>query len=249
MCCANPVVRAKAWLHPAPSVESLLRRTRKNAKSTCSGELKRYLPCFFFVVLLSALANYSLLSWLRSFLYDTFLIEDLGVVVLLWSLWMLVSRSTHGTSRSGVPNQTDRGKDTDSSEADDAYEDAVLDNITPQHPSGGSTRCGDRCRLRRTLRRRLHHRALEQLHGVVSSIYCTEATCRNITQVLPKVRRSGRGAANFHIDLGPGNLLPVEVAACQYAPDVSEHLRWLLEDRWDIVKSGLGDNWLASIPE
>jgi len=100
------------------------------------------------------------------------------------------------------------------------------------------------------MRKNLHLRGLMQLHSVVHSLPAAESKNED---------DSARGAArsyvetpslhDFHFAVGAEVILPIEAAACQYDPDVSEHLRRLLEDRMAVLESGMGDDWLAAIPE
>lgn len=96
-------------------------------------------------------------------------------------------------------------------------------------------------------RRRLYiHKALTLLDNIVPSV-CGKSS--PLESRLPRASAPGsHGMHDWHEALPAGFLMPVDVAACRSAPELTESLQRLLADRWWEMEGGVPLS-LESVPE
>lgn len=216
-----------------------------SAIAACAGvgltgaDLLRLLVTAIWLVLVSSLVGHSSSGWI-SFLMEVVpsIAEDLGALALLFLLCLLTCQAQNRMQAS--PPCGTRTK------LDDLGDDFGLEDRGSKRPRGTSS-------ARKTHRRRhTLQRAFGQLNDVVRSVTAGSAEDA-IEQFSPgcgvKVSAAQCGLYNYHTKCPRNLLLPVEVAACQYPPDVNEHLQRLLEDRWAVALIDGVSVSLASIPE
>lgn len=217
-----------------------------------TADLLRLLVAATLTVVACSLVSHSLLGWFGP-LFETgaLLAEDLGALVLLLLLWLLAGRLQRCVEATPPrsPRRSNESALLEDAGDDENDEDFGLEATSTGYGAGSIISSG---RQRRAQKRRhsLRH-ALDQLRDVVRSV--SAGSSGDVAdQELPRYGTRANvapcGLYNFHA-AARGFLLPVEVAACQYAPDVSEHLQRLLEDRWAVLATGGFTVPLASIPE
>jgi hypothetical protein len=127
--------------------------------------------------------------------------------------------------------------------------------LSPQAPAEAtecnSPRLNDAASRRRKLhsdRRSQLRQGLEQLNNIVMSL--GDSASSDLELSLASCMPNRANVHDYHV-LPPADLLlPVEVAACQFPLDVSEHLQRLLQDKWAVVNSSFAcGGVLPSIPE
>jgi hypothetical protein len=206
-------------------------------------------------VLLSAaytLASYALCSLLEFISFglpasDLSLAEDLGMFALFLALWLISQPVLCTQAPKGAKSCKKVGRSSP----------VALSPVATWADASQAVSCGSP-RLRRAQRRRHLRQASEQLRDVVGSLSGAAVQCCGGSggRGCSTSRASGdslspRGLHNFHATPRRAVfLLPVEVAACHYPPDISEHLQRLLEDRWTLLESAVSDGGtLTPIPE
>lgn len=208
----------------------------------------RCMSTWLLLVLACWLSNYSTSIWTRLLLYKVFLVEELGAIVLLWILWSAIPRRRvllRTSSEQSYPLDSELS-DVDERDIDEESTDPFPEISEPEPVS---VNCGNRYRARRALRRHLHRKALDELRTVVVALGVADDVRESKVHSLSRSHVTAGGLRHLHKGLGSDNLLAGEVATYRYAPDIAEHVQRLLEDRSAVVESGIGEEWLTSIPE
>jgi len=131
---------------------------------------------------------------------------------------------------------------------------ACFADLSPNKGLATAIACGPRIVLTRlrqfgrrcVQRRRLYvHRAFERLERFLPSL-CGKPSPLAALLRRPSAARS-HGLHDWHEAMPAGFLMPVEVAACRFSPDVSSSLQRLLADRWWALEVEQHD--LAPVPE
>jgi len=205
-------------------IHNLTPDATKRRRTTSRHVNTRYLWAAGVLAMFCMLANFFLRGFFQSVLPEYFLAEDLGaaVVLLMLGLWSILRQKGHETARN-------RPK-------------ALVTDCQSVRISGGKSR--------RNSRKKLRLSAYEHLQDVLDSLGDSSTVDEDLEAAdSPRSRVPSRSLYHFHASSGVDILLPVEVAACQYAPDVSEHLQRLLADRWAALESGHANSMLTSIAE
>lgn len=203
----------------------------------------RWISTWLLLVVAGWLANYSTSIRTRSLFYEVFLAEELGAILLLWVLWITILRKKGAPAASCEPACPPDSylRDVDEDSADPFF------GVSDPKPFP-ATRCGDRYRARRALRRHLHRTALEDLQKVIIALGGTEAARESHALVSSRPRPMSR-LAHLHKGVPSDTILSGEAATYRYAPDIAEHLQRLMEDRSSVIESGIGEDWLTPILE
>lgn len=204
----------------------------------------KLLPLVLLLSVAYVMASLCLTSLLGTPADDVFFIEDIAMFALLLVFWLLaqpfVARHTKKMQMIAKPF------------ADDAQGLAAAQHelVMPSSFRGAVV-----FRARRAQRRRHLRYGLEQLQKVLTSLSDVAAASACASSSPGQSKRTSTASShnvhNFHTaHTRPGGvLLPAEVAVCHYPPDVCEHVRRQLEDRWAVVDSYGVEKWLPSIPE
>eukprot|EP00929_Paragymnodinium_shiwhaense_P006864 TRINITY_DN110816_c0_g1_i1.p2 TRINITY_DN110816_c0_g1~~TRINITY_DN110816_c0_g1_i1.p2 ORF type:complete len:235 (-),score=63.86 TRINITY_DN110816_c0_g1_i1:55-759(-) len=205
----------------------------------------RLLPSVLVLSLAYVVASLCLTTLLGSPDDDVFFIEDIAMFALLLGFWLAAQ-----------PFLAQHSKKLQVA----AKKPITDEDGAPQGGRGASTNCARGAaafRARRAQRKKTLRCALEDLRQVVHSLSDAAASAVASACVTPRspqkrISASAQNVHNFHAAPRSSSfLLPVEVAACHYPPDVCEHVRRQLEDRWAVLDSSSfgAEKWLSSIPE
>lgn len=216
------------------------------AATTASAEAQpwptsKLLPLVVLLSVAYVIASLCLTNMLGSPADDIFFIEDIAMFALLLVFWLIAQPLlTRHTKKLGVISKQSAEE--------------VDDFPTPREALPSHTRGYAVFRARRAQRRRRLRCGVEQLREVVRSLSDAAASiaasaCTAGGSQAKRLTASQQTIHNFHITPRSVGLLPTEVAVSHYPPDVCEHVRRHLEDKWAVVESAGSDKRLPSIPE
>lgn len=188
------------------------------------------------------IASLCLTSLLGSPEDDIFFVEDIAMFAMLLVCWLLAQPLfARHTKKLGVSAKQSSFEQEEEEEEVDARQ---TSEAAPSSSRGSSA-----FRLRRAQRRRQLRCGFDQLREVQRSLSDDTDSATGSGQA-KRFSATLATVHNFHMPArSAGLLLPAEVAVCHFPPEVCEHVRRQLEDRWAVVDNVGAEKWLPSIPE